>query len=426
MLDDRYGNPLSTTSQAARDAYVEGVDLFFSMQIGVEDALNRAVAEDPNFALAHIALARQHQTAGRAADVAAPLAAARAATGLTAREASQVDALGTLLSGRGAEAYGKIRAHLAGHPRDAMVAQPCIGVFGLIGFSGQSGREAEQLAFTTALLPHYGDDWWMLAGHAFAEMEAGRLAAAERSIETSLAANPHNANAAHYRSHLHYENGETTAGLDFIAGWAADYDRRALLHTHISWHIALWALEQGDAARVWSVYHEDIAPGAACGPPLNVMTDAAAILFRAELAGVAPPDGAWEAVSEYARRMFPDTGIAFGDLHAALAHAMAGNGDALAKVIADAKGPAGDLVRAAGEAFGALARQDWSGAIGALIPIMPQHERFGGSRAQRDLLEFGLAAALLRNGDADEARRLIAMRRPVSTPPGAVKGLAVG
>ncbi len=34
MLMDRYGNALSTSSQAARDAYVEGCDLLFSGNAG--------------------------------------------------------------------------------------------------------------------------------------------------------------------------------------------------------------------------------------------------------------------------------------------------------------------------------------------------------------------------------------------------------
>ncbi|MEL6791966.1 MAG: tetratricopeptide repeat protein, partial [Pseudomonadota bacterium] len=137
MLEDRYGNALSTASVAARDAYVAGTDLFLSSCFGVEEAMARAISEDPNFALAHIVLARQHQSMGRPAEIAAHLAAARGAKGLTAREAAHVDALATLCEGRGPEAYGKIRAHLAEHPRDAMVAQTCVGVFGLIGFSGQ-------------------------------------------------------------------------------------------------------------------------------------------------------------------------------------------------------------------------------------------------------------------------------------------------
>lgn len=426
MLRDRYDYPLTTSSQAARDACQEAMDLFLASCFGVEDAVARAVEADPNLALAHLIAARQHQSMGRRAEIAAPLAAARAATGLTEREASQVDALGALLEGRAAEAMAKVRAHLAIWPRDAMIAQTAVGVFGLIGFSGQEGREAEQLAFTAALLPHYGDDWWMLGGHAFSQLEAGRLGEAERNIERSLALNPDSGQGAHIRSHLYYENGETAAGYGYLRDWIGGYDRRGLLHTHISWHVALWALEQGDEATLWSVTEADIAPGAASGPALNVLTDVAAILFRAELAGVTPPDGMWAKTSAYAASMFPKPGLAFADLHAALAHAMAGEGEALARVIDGARGPAGDLVSAAGVALGEFAAGRWAEAVTLLTPLMGAHERFGGSRAQRDLLEFAFAAALLRSGSAEEARRCIAMRRRRSTSNRAIGGLWEG
>ncbi|MCP5368654.1 MAG: tetratricopeptide repeat protein, partial [Hyphomicrobiales bacterium] len=57
MLHDRYGNPVTTASPEARDAYVAGVDLFLAGQVGVADAFERAIAADPSFALAHGALA---------------------------------------------------------------------------------------------------------------------------------------------------------------------------------------------------------------------------------------------------------------------------------------------------------------------------------------------------------------------------------
>ncbi|MEX2520778.1 MAG: tetratricopeptide repeat protein, partial [Paracoccaceae bacterium] len=114
----------------------------------------------------------------------------------------------------------------------------------------------------------------------------------------------------------------------------------------------------------------------------------------------------------------------FADAHAALAHAMAGNGEALARISSGAKGPMACLVRALAGGFGALAAGDWAAAAAHLTGAMTDHARLGGSRAQRDLIEFAMAAALLRMGRAEEARRLLAMRRPVSTPPGAVKGLA--
>lgn len=426
MFEDRYGNGLSTDSAAARDAYVEGIDRYLAAEAGVEAALARAVEADPDFALAHLAIARARQSRGDAAGVAAPLAEARAAAGRrppTPREAGQLEILGLILEGRGRDAYPLVRPHLADHPRDAMVAQTCMGVFGLIGFSGEPGREAEQLAFTTSLAPHYGNDWWFLAQHAFAQMESGRCGPAESTILASLEGNPRNANAAHVRAHLHYETGQTEEGLAWLDAWRRGYDRDGALHCHVSWHVALWALQQGDAARMWAVVDADLAPEATSSPPLNVMTDVAAILCRAQLAGVEVAPERWAAISRYAAERFPRPGVAFADVHAALAHAMAGEGEALGRIISDAAGPAGDLVRGFAEAFGALAEGRWAAAAAALTPGLADHARIGGSRAQRDLLEFAMAAALLRLGKAEEARRLLAIRRPVADPSAAVRGL---
>ena len=128
-------------------------------------------------------------------------------------------------------------------------------------------------------------------------------------------------------------------------------------------------------------------------------------------------------MSGYAAEFFPRPGLAFADLHAAVAHAMAGEGAALEALISDAAGPAGDVVRQAGEAFRAMAAGRWAETVARLTPIMAEHERFGGSRAQRDLLEFAYAAALMRDGNVDEARRNLATRRPLSTGKRVVRGL---
>ena len=58
MLQDRYGQSLSTTSTAARDAYIDGCDRLLSADAGTEAAFRAAIAADPDFAMAHVALAR--------------------------------------------------------------------------------------------------------------------------------------------------------------------------------------------------------------------------------------------------------------------------------------------------------------------------------------------------------------------------------
>ena len=53
MLADRYDLPLSTASAAARDAYVQGCDLALTLYPGAVEAFDRAIAADPDFAMAH-------------------------------------------------------------------------------------------------------------------------------------------------------------------------------------------------------------------------------------------------------------------------------------------------------------------------------------------------------------------------------------
>jgi tetratricopeptide (TPR) repeat protein len=424
MLQDRYGNGLTTTSEAARAAYIDGVDRLIAANFGAEEAFRSAIAADEGFALGHAALARALQIQGRGAEAVAAIEAAEAiSSGASARELAHVGVLGSLIRGNGAAAYTATLEHLADHPRDAFIVQPCTGVFGLIGFSGQAGREAEQLAFLHRLAPHYGDDWWFNSMLAFAQVEAGQSDVAVRTIEKALEGNPRSAHSAHVRAHVYYERGETKAGLAYIDNWRNDYDKRAPLHCHVSWHVALWAMEQGDMDRAWEVVEADVMPGGAWGPPMNVLTDAASFLFRAELAGAPRRDDLWHTVSSYAAKSFPNPGIAFADIHAALAHAMAGNSAALERIIADAKGPAKDLVVETGDAYRSFARQDWDGVIEHLTSVMPVHERLGGSRAQRDLLEFTLLNALLRKGRTEEAKRMLHMRRPAKADAHAVAGL---
>ena len=144
MIQNRYGNTLSTGSSAARDAYVDGVDRFLSAEHGAETAFETAIAEDDQFALAHVGVSRCRQASGNGSDALEAFAGARALTnGLTDREASHIHSPGLLIDGNAPAAYQAVRKHALDHPRDAMVAQTSVGVFGLIGFGGQPGREAE-------------------------------------------------------------------------------------------------------------------------------------------------------------------------------------------------------------------------------------------------------------------------------------------
>lgn len=252
----------------------------------------------------------------------------------------------------------------------------------------------------------------MMSMHALSLCETGQVEASLSLMERALALNPDNANAAHFKAHAQYEAGEIAAGRAYLSDWMDGYDPRGGLHGHLTWHHALWALHDGDIDAMWAAIDAGIAPGTSHAMPINVLTDTAAIYFRAGLAGIDVAPARWQRLSDYAAQFFPDTGQSFADLHAALAHAMAGDGARLARITDGAKGFAGDLVAPLAQAWGAMARQDWAGALPALQAVLPVSERVGGSRAQRDLIELSYVFVLLKLGQEDEARRTLALRRP--------------
>jgi len=109
--------------------------------------------------------------------------------------------------------------------------------------------------------------------------------------------------------------------------------------------------------------------------------------------------------------------------HGARARAKAGKGDRLAGLAGAQNGFAADLVAPVARAWGHIAAQDWQAAHDALHPVMADHARFGGSRAQRDLLELSWANILVRLGRTDAARTALATRRPVLAAQPPISGL---
>jgi tetratricopeptide (TPR) repeat protein len=418
MSPDRYGLPLSIASPAARDAYIAGVDCILAATAGWTEHLRKAIELEPGFALAHIALARGEFVVSEIKPAREAAARARElAANATARERSHVHALALAIEGKPVDSLEATKAHLGEFPRDAMVLAPATGVFGLIGFSGRVQREAEMYELLRSVAPHYGNDWWFESMLAFAACEYGRLDEALALIERSMAANPRSAHGAHVKVHVLYEMGEMAKSLEYLERWMPGFDRRGLLHCHLSWHVALCALALGKLDRAWDAYRSSVHPGASWGPPINVVSDAASFLWRSELAGHARRPELWQQVSRYALESFPKAGVPFADVHTALACVANADGAALEKLVGEMRArldagklPPGPVVPLLAEAFSAYASERWDLAIRKLEQALPETVRIGGSRAQRDLVETTLLAAYLKAGRAADARKLVAGR----------------
>jgi len=418
MLTDRYELPLSTASSAARDAYVEACELKLTMYPGALEGFDRAIAADPGFALAHAARAHLLLERGDALAAKVSMAAANALTpGLSPREASHIAFFDLLVAGDADTALSALPAHLDDWPRDALVLGTTAFTNGLIGSSGRAGQKRALLDLLERLAPNYGDDWWFTAHHGMALSENGQRAAARPKIDRSLAQNPRNPWAAHARAHLSYEEGDPNAARAFLASWLTTYPRNGALYSHLSWHLALGDLEAGDAAAAFRLFREAFSPGVHSGPPRGKVNDAVSFLWRWELAGHPRDADAWRLAHDFAKSAFARAGVAFSDMHIALAEVVAGDDAALAartrqmvELARNGHYPSGPIVPAVSHAFAAFERRDFSAAIDALQPIAGELERIGGSRAQLDLVEYTLLKAYLGAGRLDDAHRMLGAR----------------
>lgn len=418
MLSDRYGLPLSTRSAAARDAYVEGCQAKLTMYPGAIEAFDRAIAADPDFALAHAAKAHALLERGDAVATRAAIADATAlAADLPAREAGHVAFFDLLVRGDTEAALSALGVHLNEWPRDVLVLGTTAFTNGLIGSSGRSGQKRALLELLERLAPIYGDDWWFTAHHGMALSENGQRDAARPKIERSLAQNPMNPWAAHAWAHLCYEEGDADAACAFLSSWLTGYPRAGSLYSHLNWHLALGHLEAGDATAARRLVTEAFAPDVHSGPPRGKVTDPVSFLWRWELAGHPRDAGAWRAIHGFATSAFPHAAVAFSDMHIALVQVVAGDMAALETraretddLARNGRYPSGPLVPDVSRAFAAFERRDFAAAIDALEPILDELERIGGSRAQLDLVEFTLLQAYTNADRSDEARHMLRSR----------------
>ena len=433
MLTDRYGNELTTTSEEARDLYVEGVDRTLAGDGGIADVLDRAIEADPDFALAHVARARHDHLLALGREARERMETATAlAERATPREQRHTEIYAAIIGGQVPRSLELTREHLVEHPRDAFVVAPASGVFGSIGFSGRVGRFEEQRAFLDPLAEHYGDDWWFLTVHAFALAETGEWERGRELAERAVELRPTNAHAAHTLAHVLYEGGADADALAYLSEYVPTTDPDGILHCHVWWHYALVLMTAGRVDEAWEAFTQNCLPGHTTSPAINVFTDASSFLWRAEVAGVDRDADAWEAVREHYEASFRKP-IVFVDCHAALPYAALGQRDELAATVAtleelaeQGRLPAGGFGATVARAYAAFADERWADTIAVLEPAMAELPRIGGSRAQSDVITNTLLAAYVNDGRPEAAAALLEREHDElhRTPTHAVAGLA--
>jgi tetratricopeptide (TPR) repeat protein len=410
-LEDRFGLALSTKNEAAVSDYVAAVDLMLSANAGAEALFDRALAADPDFALARIAKARLYQVQARIPDAKTEAAAARAlGHQVSSREGRHIEIMALAIDGNGPQAMALLQEHLADYPHDGLALSLALGVFGLLGFSGRVDHHEAQLALLESLAPQWGEDWWFLTYLGWARIELGDIARGAEEVERALVGNPRNAFASHARAHGYFEAGDAEQGAAFIEKWLPDYDRAGQLHGHLSWHLALFELARGNADRARALYADAVRPAVSAAPPLFSLADAASFLWRWQIYELGDDLGGWPEVEAHVRQYFPQAGIHFADVHAALAEGAGGDREAgLTRVgasrdrVATGRQPQGSVVPLLCAGALDFARGDYAMAVGHLGAGLAELPRIGGSHAQREVFEDTYIVACLRAGIRSKA-----------------------
>jgi uncharacterized NAD(P)/FAD-binding protein YdhS len=414
---DPLGLPLSTTAEAA-GSFNAGLERVMRLQNGAEDLLREATLLDPDFALAHAALAMLGHEAGASADVTASLSAARRAIGVRGddRERSLIDVIGRRVTDARRSGAQALKAHIASYPRDVLAVSAAVPT---IAFSGVTDLQQEAWELVEGLAPAYGDHWWYISLLAFTRQDQSRFEEAGLLAESALACEPSSGHAAHAQTHVMYETGQHEQGRAWLDHWITETGRSAGFRAHFAWHAALHELALGDLDAVRRRYEHHLAPPAVTG--IRALIDSASLVWRwtldaQELASepMAMPSSVGPVIGAIDPRLLSRPQTPFTALYACVA--LAADDDragleALGRHCRNSPEPSMNTeVAAVCEAMIAVCDQRWDVAWPLLEKLLPGLVHFAGSAAQREVFEETLLFSLIKDGRNDRAAELLDAR----------------
>lgn len=404
MLQDRYGNPLSTHSRAAVDKYNAALELIRLYRGDPIAALDAAIEEDPNFAMAWAARAGvlvQQTDKAYLEEVDRSLQAGMASPG-NDRERAHLAAAQAWSQGRLDDGIAKYARIAQNNPTDLFAVQSAhVGCFFV-------GRQHELRDWPLQAMRSFkrGDDGYhaLLGMAAFGLEECGDYARAEAFGTEAVSLDPRDAWAVHAVAHVHEMRGDVERGVPWLRDTAHDWAPENGFAYHNWWHLALLHLDRGDAKSAIAMYDTKVSPDATM---ILQWIDASALLWRLHLEGVDTGDRFARLAANW-ERCIEDGHYAFNDLHAIMAFLGAGRRKDAERVVTAMRRAAtkGDdnayMTRAVGlplaEAFLAFDAGRHAEAVEKIASVRGIAQRFGGSHAQRDILSLTALHAALRGG----------------------------
>ena len=414
---DAIGQHVSGATPESLAAFEQGARELLCMVDDPLASVERALQQSPGMAMAHALKAWLHLLGTEPSGKAVALACCEAAATLEAdeRERAHIDAARALALGRWREAGLRLEDLSARFPRDALALQAGHQIDFFRGDSRMlRDRIARALPAWNPALP----GWHALLGmHAFGLEETGAYEAAQTAGRKSVELEPRDSWGWHALAHVHEMRNAPHDGISLLGPTRGTWSRGSFLATHNTWHLALFELELDRHDEVLRLYDEAI--GGTGSQVVMDLIDASAMLWRLHLRGVAL-GGRFEAVAERWDAVGGFGSYAFNDLHAMLAfvgadrpqdqHRLAQAQDAALAGDLDNAGFTREVGRPACLAVMAFGQGDYARAVELLRHLRSGAHRFGGSHAQRDVIDLTLIEAAQRAGDEPLAAALAAER----------------
>ncbi len=417
MLNDRYGNPVTTTSTACIAAIDAYVDDMLGLRDGVAALLQQALKADPDclMAQAHMAalILFSETEAGYTQALPFLRAAQALAGGATERERlflAAIEAWQQMAVGRQLAAHRQLTTHC---PTDLFAAK--LGQIHCL----YHGDLAGMLALAQTAARANPEDAFALGMLAFALEEADRLDEAEDCARQALALRRAEPWAHHALAHVFEARGMARQGLAFLNEQASSWDGcNSFAYTHNWWHVALYHLRLQEGARARDIFDRHV--WARARDYSQDQINAIALLLRLDIAGI-DTGRRWADVAGHLRPRVQETILPFNDLHFILGLARGGLvGEATAKVArlkADAAA-ADTYIRRTwqevavpmGQGLLAYGAGRYQHAVNAIGPVIGRAQELGGSHTQRDLFHLVYLDAATKAGCTELAARLRAQR----------------
>ncbi len=256
--------------------------------------------------------------------------------------------------------------------------------------------------------------------HAFGLEESGHYERAEAVGVEAVERNPNDVWGIHAVVHSYEMRGLVDDGIRFLRSREADWGSGNLFTAHNWWHLALYLLEAGRYDEALAIYDAEVHNDASAGVSLE-MLDASALLWRLTLDEVDTGDRYAKLAAAWERQVSEEPWYVFNDFHAVVALCGAGRvADARAMIerleryVADTPVQPGTNRAVAAEvgvpvsrAVVAYTEGRHDDVVAGLLPIRRVFQRFGGSHAQRDLLQRTLTESAIRSGQLDLAHALV-------------------